>query len=83
MALITFIGVDVVTTLLFLDHRPGDSKLAVPDPQFRVQRRRRRVSDLDCDATPYAHFSQLAATQTRKNSKHEKPGHPDFTFYQH
>ena len=35
MALITFIGVDVVTTLLFLDHRPGDSKLAVPDPQFR------------------------------------------------
>jgi hypothetical protein len=68
----------VVTTLLFLDHRPGDSKLAVSDPKFRVQRRRRRRSDLDCDATAYADFPRLVAAQTRKHFLHEKQEPSDF-----
>ena len=82
MALITYIGVDVVTTLLFLTIGPADSKLAVSDPQFRVQRLRRRLSDLDCDAAAYAHFHSWLQPKQEKFQA-QKTGHPDFTFYQH
>ncbi len=33
----TYVGVDVAHYLAVLDYRPGNSRLAVSDPQFSVQ----------------------------------------------